>query len=281
MDGENTQTPQESSAPASGTPSTSATPGPGTAAPVAGAAAASDVSSDFSSPESFDWDSWDGEDYGAFSEPVRPWVERVNSYHKSRFDQALSEERDNLQSIRSIYDDLLSSHEDPRLKQLEGKYQQSEQKYQELQDKFKAKETEALEMMRAFEQMQQAEAQRQADRFKAQHGDIFEDPKKIELLGELLDEDWDLDNIPRVMKLDPDIRDQVRTAKREGTPEQWALKIAEQWKPKPAKPRAGAELVSGAVGPVPAPNLAHETVADSTNFEDLRSRVIAKAMSRR
>ncbi len=255
------------------------------ASPAAGAAPSGGSSpaapqSDFGSPDKFTWDSWDGQSYDAFPEPIRPWAERVGKHYQGQFDSALTEERSSLEQIRGIYEQLLEGHQDPRL----GQYEQNLAKYKtqisEYEQKLKAAEDRAKQVEAAYEHTARQEAERIAAKFKADNAHIFEDPKAVKMLGELLDEDWELENIPQLMGLDEEIRDQIREAKREGAPEKWALKLAEQWKPKPAKPRAGAELVAGAGAPAPVPNVARSGLGDAKSFDELRALAAQRAMSR-
>jgi hypothetical protein len=268
-------------APASAAPPTdvqaSSSPAAGAAPSASGAPS---VQSDFGSPDKFGWDDWDGESYDSFPEPIRPWAERFGSYHKSTFDKQLASERDQLSQVREIYETLMEGREDPRLKAA----MDSETKYKtqigELTSRAELAEKNFKEYQRIVDQHARAEAQRIADNFKAQNPDIFSDPKKVEVLGELLEEDWELENIPKLFQLDPEIRDQVRAAKRDGVSDTWALKLAENWKPKPSKPRAGAELVAGAAAPAPVPQMARSSLGDAKSLDEMRNVVAARAFAR-
>ena len=68
--------------------------------------------------DSFDWENWDGSDYETFPEQVRPWADKLKSYHTESLDSLTSIHKNEVDYWKRMYEALSYGDEDPRIKEL-------------------------------------------------------------------------------------------------------------------------------------------------------------------
>jgi hypothetical protein len=231
----------------------------------------------FPDHSTFKWDDWDSK-VDSLPEPIRPWAQRVYDSREAWVDQELNTRTKEMDNLRAVYEELLQGNEDPRLADTVSKYEELQKTHNELEEKYKTTAREYEEYITAVNEQVRLQGEAIANQFRESFPEIFEDEAKHALFGELLDEDWDLENIPRVMALGEEAMALARKARAEGTPDVYALQLAERVRSKPAKPRAGARLTAGSEGAAPSANRAEPGKGDARNIDELRSYAIQKAM---
>lgn len=68
--------------------------------------------------DSFDWENWDGTDYDSFPQEVRPWADKLKSYHTESLDSLTSIHKNEVDYWKRMYDALSYGDEDPRIAEL-------------------------------------------------------------------------------------------------------------------------------------------------------------------
>lgn len=233
-------------------------------------------SSAYAFVDEFGWDGWDGK-IDMFPEEARPFAQRIYDHRQTWVDQEL--ERGSAETIRlkDIYEDLLQGQEDPRVKETLEALTKLQGEHDNLVESSGLTKKEYEEYQGAVAQAVNDEAKAIADTFKTTYPEIFSDKEKRNLLGELLDEDWDLGSVPKVMALGETARAVARKARREGVPDGYALQLADTVVSKPATPRPGAKITAGADGPAPAPHGAKSGAGDAQTIEEKRKYAVSKA----
>lgn len=231
----------------------------------------------FPTASDFSWDSWDGTT-DALPEPVRDWGKRIYDYRQGWVDTEMKTREADIQRLQEIYNGLIDGQEDPRVKEFSERNEAQLKEIEELKQSFGATQKEYEEYKAAVQKAIDDEAKAIADNFKATHSEIFKDPEKLSLLEELLGEDWDLEAIPEVMALSDTARAVARKARVEGTPDRYALQLAASVVSKPAAPRPGATITSGATGSAPTPHRATAGSGDAKTFDELRNNAVGRAL---
>ena len=256
-----------------------------TAAPAAEAPAAEvEVETEAEAPsfpgeDDFGWDDWDG-DVGTLPELVQPWGSRFARYHQDRA-QAESQE---VAQLRELYESLMAGEEDPRVGEMTTKLEELQAKFSELEASGKTTAQEYEDFKKAVEQSLEEEATAYAERYRAQHKDIFADEAKSAKLAELLEAGWELDYAPIALGLSPEALAVAQKALEDGVPMRYAIQLAQTQSPKPARrpPRPGAKITSGATRAPRTPNQApKDALKEARSFDDLRMLAAQRAMKRR
>ncbi|MBW2637510.1 MAG: hypothetical protein JRC86_08345, partial [Deltaproteobacteria bacterium] len=209
-----TSTPAEAPTGASPSPAGDVVSSQGTAASVdpEPAAEVDQSSAAFPTASEFTWDSWDGTT-DALPEPVRDWGKRIYDHRQGWVDSEMKAREADTIRLQEIYNGLIEGQEDPRIKEFTQKSEAHRKELEDLKKSYGATQQEYEEYKAAVQKAVDDEAKAIADTFKATHPEIFKDPKKLSLFGELLGEDWDLDAIPEVMALGDDARTVARKAR--------------------------------------------------------------------
>ena len=91
--------------------------------------------------ESFDWESWDGSDYEAFPENIKPWADKLKGYHTKSLDSLTKTHGTELDYWKRMYEALQYGDEDPRIEEFSSKMEQLEQEKAEMQEQYKSLQT--------------------------------------------------------------------------------------------------------------------------------------------
>lgn len=96
----------------------------------------------FPEVDAFDWDSWDGSDYEAFPEQVRPWADRLNGHHAKSLDSLAKTNNTEVDYWKRMYEAMSYGEEDPRVNDLTSQLEALNATNTELQDKYATMERE-------------------------------------------------------------------------------------------------------------------------------------------
>jgi hypothetical protein len=210
-------------------------------------AAPSDGSVESPAPE-FDWDSWDGK-HDVLPEQLREYAPKFEAYYTKEAQAQMAETA----RMREIYEAMLEGREDPRLTELQQKYETETSSARELREKYEATQREFEAFKAEQEQAQLAQATAQADAFKKQNAWIFENEEFQRLGGELLNEGFEPDELPVLLRQHDDVLARAReimkdlTAKGAKNVGEYAINTARAEFVEPKRP-ATAAAVSGAKG---------------------------------
>lgn len=245
-----TPAPASSPAPSSPAPTTSAPAEPAT--PPSGAPPSPDASSAEGSPsgppidpETFGWDDWDESNFDAFPEPVRPWASKLHGRFKGKTDEKLKE----LESLKEIYNSIVNENTDPRLTTA----QQEIEKYKKWQEGAVKNFEDLLKHTKSLEEAQEKFALQQAEEmaaaFSAKHPWIFDGGQMQHAANELLNEDFEADQLPELLKLPtPTLakaREYHKAFKADGVKNAGAHALAlAKAESQPPPPSKGADLIS-------------------------------------
>ena len=258
----------ESSSPAIDSPvasETEAAPSPAEGT-VEAAPDAEAVSTEPELPE-FDFSAWDGSRDG-LPEMYNDIYSRMNELHDVKYADITSQ----LEQMQALNDALMIGEEDPRIKDFQTKYESEIAAREELQAQFEA-------YQQQIDQEIEQEAQLYAQRFRQKHADVFEDPEKAEALFILTENDWEPEVAVKLLDLDADAVRQAIEAKRDGVPDLYALRLAENAsRPAPkAKPRPAAKITSGATTRS-SPEQQMMDINETSSLDDKRMIVARRAL---
>jgi len=90
----------------------------------------------FPGVDSFDWDNWDGSDYEAFPEQIRPWVDKLGDKYTKHLDSTTSQHTSELDYWKRMYEAMSYGEEDPRVSELSTQLEELTSKNTEMQDKY-------------------------------------------------------------------------------------------------------------------------------------------------
>ncbi len=237
----------------------------------------SQESSPFPTADSFGWDAWDGTT-DALPELVRTWGQKIYDHRQGWVDKEMKAREAETQRLQEIYSGLLDGIEDPRVAETSSALEKLQAKFDALEKSSSVTASEYEEYKAAMQKAVDEEAEAIATGFRAAHPEFFEDKAKLTLFGELLEEDWDLEAIPKVMALSGAARAVARQARVAGTPDKFALQLAGNTVSKPAAPRPGARITSGATGSAPSPHRAVAGAGDAKTFDDVRNNAVTRAL---
>jgi len=230
--------------------------------------------------DTYTWDQWDGSSYDAFPESVRPWLEKAGGFYSSR-EEAI---RSDVKQTQKILDTLLADLEDPRVADLTAKYNEAASWRAEKEQEWAQKEQEWKAYQTAVENSYRAYVDEIARNFEERNPWIFQDPKLQQSASDLLDEGFDLEQLPELLKLPPQtlvtarkIHQDLRgSGAKNAGPYAVRLALAET---RPAEPGPSAALTAGssatqsnAAPAAPAPDADWETLKHAASFRALRGR---------
>ena len=221
------------------------------------------------SADDFNWMEWDGKSDG-LPEDVRSWASKIGEHHEKAY-STLNEE---VATIRGLYEHMLESNEDPRVKELTESNTTIKAELDEL------KNTHELYLKEVEKQyVEQAEVQLQNYLSKNTH--ILEDEATYDKFASFIKEGWGLNDVGSLMKLSEEAVALAAKARGEGTPDKYAVQLAQSKYPvkEAPKPRPAAVLTAGATTGRSNPNLATKSMGDATSFTDLRNMAIKKSIN--
>lgn len=275
------EAPPESSGPAASPPAaavdTGASPSESSEAAPETSVESSQEASSFPTAENFGWSDWDGKIDG-LPEKAQPWAQQIYDHRQTWVDKEMESQGVETQRLQDIYTELISGQADPRVAEGVTALEKLQTKFDELERTSGLTTTEYEEYKAAMQKAVNDEAEAIATVFKSAHPEIFDDKAKLALFGELLEEDWDLEAIPKVMALGEAAQAVARQARVAGTPDKFALQLAGSTISKPAAPRPGATITAGAAGSAPPPHLAKAGSGDARTFDEIRNNAALRAL---
>lgn len=246
-------------------------------------------------PSSFAWDSWDGTQ-DAVPEEHQSAYQAILGHIQNDF-KSREEEID---SLRSMYAAMLNEEDDPRIGELT-------KQLEELQGKYDSRESEFTNLQNTYNEFVETSAGEYVDRFWKEHEELAQDPEKLGLLVELLDEEnnyggsWDGYAAAELLSLSKEAMEVAIEAKKDGVSDTYALKLAkahaqlEEAKAKPSpqqvqaqkaraqaeakakEPRAAAKITNGATT-ASSPRTAKPGMGDASSLDDLRNLAARRAL---
>ena len=146
--------------------------------------------------DTFGWDDWDGSE-DSLPEDIRPWASRFNSFYMKDAEIAKQE----AEKIRKVWEGLLEGHEDPRLNDLRKQLdttgataREHEQRYTKLQSEFDAYRAE-------IEKWSTEHGNSVAAKFQEANPWIFDNGPIQKIGAELLDENFEMDELPVLLRM--------------------------------------------------------------------------------
>ena len=260
----------ESSSPATDSPVASdseAAPSPeGGAVEAATDAPAEPVKEEPVLPE-FDFNAWEG---GV--EDLPEMYHGVHGRMEELFNTKYGALESDMDQLRRLNDALMVGEEDPRIADFQGKYEAEIKAREGLQtqfDEYKA------EIDRAMD----ADAAQYAAKFRQDHQEIFDNPEMAEALALLIEHNWDPEMGVKLLSLDKETMKIALEAKRDGVPDSYALRLAENAsRPRPkADPRPAAKITSGATTRS-SPNQQMMDINETSSLDDKRMIVARRAL---
>jgi len=226
----------------------------------------------FPTADSFGWDAWDGKS-DTLPEEIRGWNDRFSTHYKDHWAKHYEAETNEAERIRSIYQSLSAGLEDPRNAELTQQVGEWETKYNALTEERLALQNEFDAYKAALDKALEQEAEEYADWYQKQYAHIFEDPKLVDKLTNLLESGWDVDNAPSALELSDEALAIANKALTDGVPMRYALELARKTTAQPARsaPRPGARITSGATRSPVAPNQApKDALREARSLDDMR-----------
>lgn len=215
----------------------------------------------------FDFNAWDG---GIDSLP--DMYHGVHSRMEALFGDKYGALESDMEQLRRLNDALMVGEEDPRVAEYQSKYEAeaaAKTGLQEEFDKYRADIDASLER----------DAEHYAQTFKQKHSEIFEDPEKREALAILIENQWDPEVGVKLLGLDRDTMKIALEAKRDGVPDIYALRLAENAsRPRPkSDPRPAAKITSGATTRS-SPDQQMMDINETSSLDDKRMIVARRAL---
>ncbi len=226
----------------------------------------------FPTADSFAWDDWDGQG-DSLPEEVRGWNDRFSNHYKDHWTKHYEAEANEAERIRSIYESLSAGLEDPRNAELTQQVSDWEEKYKTLTDERLTLQNEFDSYKDALNKALEQEAEEYANWYQKQHAHIFENPKLVDKLTNLLESGWDVDYAPSALELSDEALAIANKALTDGVPMRYALELARKTTAQPARsaPRPGARITSGATRSPVAPNQApKDALKEARTLDDMR-----------
>jgi hypothetical protein len=282
---------------ASAAPAPAPAAAPAEAAPASAPVSAPAQAASTEAPASggFAWDSWDGAQ-DTVPEEHRSAYDAILGHLKSDF-KGREEEIDGL---RAMYAAMLNEEDDPRIGDLT-------KKLEELQSKYDTRETEFTSLRDTHEKFVEHSAGEYVDRFWKEHEELAQDPAKLGMLIDLLEEKndfggmWEGYAAAQLLALPESAMKIAIEAKKDGVSDTYALKLAkahaelEEAKAQPSPqqvraqekkaraeakakaPRTGAKITNGATT-ASSPRTAKPGMGDATSLDDLRNLAARRAL---
>lgn len=131
-----------------------------------------EVATEYPGIDSFDWDSWDGTNYESFPEQVRPWADKLNSYHTGSLDSLASTHKTEVDYWKRMYEALSYGDEDPRISELT-------QSVEELTNREKQAQEQLAALNKEINTEREAENSRYFSWFEKNYQSKLEDLAKV------------------------------------------------------------------------------------------------------
>lgn len=122
--------------------------------------------------DSFDWESWDGSNYESFPEQVRPWADKLKSYHTDSLDSLASSHKTEVDYWKRMYEALSYGDEDPRISELT-------QSVEELTNREKQAQEQLAALNKEINTEREAENNRYFSWFEKNYQSKLEDLAKV------------------------------------------------------------------------------------------------------
>ena len=234
---------------------------------VSEAAPAEDTADDTPELPEFDFSAWEGgvED---LPDMYRPVGTRMHEIHSKRVGEFESE----LDQLRRLNDALMIGEEDPRIADFKTKFEESQSQYESLQKQHE-------EYQQEIEQMMDQEAEAYASKFFEKNPQLLENQEMSDAFSLLVENDWDPEIAVKLLSLKGDAVEIALKAKIEGTPDVYALRLAELHSRPSArpKPRPAAKITSGATTRS-SPDQQLMGVNEQSSLDDKRMDVARRAL---
>ncbi len=214
-------------------------------------------------------------DFSAWGGGVEDLPEMYHGAH-SRMEELFGVKYGTLESdmdqLRRLNDALMVGEEDPRVADFQGKYESEIKAREALQAQFDGYKSE-------IDQAMDADAAQYAAKFRQSNQEIFDDPEKAEALALLIEHNWDPEMGVKLLSLDRDMMKVALEAKRDGVPDSYALRLAENAsRPRPkADPRPAAKITSGATTRS-SPDQQMMDINETSSLDDKRMIVARRAL---
>ena len=228
----------------------------------------------FPSADEFGWSDWGG-DLERLPDEVRPWGVNLDKYYQDRMNSATAE----IDQAKEIYDALMGGREDPRISEFQAQLSDWETKHSTLSAEMESLQQEYTDYQKIVDEAIEEDAREYADNFASENPDLFEDDEIRDAFADLLENGWILEHAAVAARLPQHIRDVARQARADGVPDAYALKLAQGAKSKPAKPRPGAEIISGATTPARSSEQVTLPSNKPMSLHDFRKQVARNALS--
>ena len=230
----------------------------------------------YPSSDEFEWNQWAG-DIETLPEQVRPWGVGLDKYYQDKMNGMSSD----IDQTREIYEALLGGKEDPRIGEFQKSVEGLEQKYGDISSRYEALDKEYTDYQTTVRDAIEAESQEYAQEFAEKNPELFSNDELAESFADLLEEGWILEHAAEAARLPKAVLDVARQAKKDGVPDAYALRLAKGAKSKPATPRPGAALTSGATTPARASEQAELAQDKPMSLKEYRTQVARNALNRR
>lgn len=230
----------------------------------------------YPSSDDFGWDEWAG-DLETLPEQVRPWGVHLDKYYQARMEGMSSD----IDQTREIYEALIGGKEDPRVAKFQSSISDWEQKHLDISGRYEALEKEYIEYQQVVQEAIDAESKEYAEEFAAKNPELFNNDELATSFADLLEEGWILEHAAEAARLPKAVLDVARQAKKDGVPDAYAIRLAKGAKSKPATPRPGAALTSGATTPARASEQAELAQDKPMSLKEYRTQVARNALNRR
>ena len=215
----------------------------------------------------FDFSAWEG-GIDDLPDMYRPVGNRLSEIHCKKVTEFETE----LDQLRRLNDALMVGEEDPRISDFKTKWEESQSQYESLQKQHE-------EYQKEIEQMMDQEAEAYASKFFEKNSELLENKEMSDAFSLLVENDWDPEIAVKLLSLSGDAVEVALKAKIEGTPDVYALRLAELHS-RPAarpKPRPAAKITSGATTRS-SPDQQLMSINDQSSLDDKRMIVARRAL---
>ena len=215
----------------------------------------------------FDFSAWEG---GVDDLPER--YHGVHGRMEELFGSKFGALEGDMDQLRRLNDALMVGEEDPRVSDFRSKYEaeiSAREGVQREYEQYRAEVDASLDR----------DAASYAQNFKQKHSEIFEDPEKREALAILIENQWDPEVGVKLLSLDRDTMKVALEAKRDGVPDSYALRLAENASRPRLKsdPRPAAKITSGATTRS-SPDQQMMDINETSSLDDKRMIVARRAL---
>jgi hypothetical protein len=215
----------------------------------------------------FDFSAW-----GGGADDLPEMYHGVHGRMEELFGSKFGALESDMDQLRRLNDALMVGEEDPRVADFQSKYEaeiSAREGVQREYEQYRAEVDASLDR----------DAASYAQNFKQKHSEIFEDPEKREALAILIENQWDPEVGVKLLGLDRDTMKVALEAKRDGVPDLYALRLAENAsRPRPkSDPRPAAKITSGATTRS-SPDQQMMDINETSSLDDKRMIVARRAL---